>query len=205
MCIDILIREGSNGNRGILSLMKELSLKYGKNKAFEDDNILDEIVAMTYPSVGEFFEAHVVGNTPIDYDTFFEKVGVSISESTIKTNYIMISGTPIVSGDGEKGTIFFTNLAEKNSFWAEQGVKANDVIKAIDGKKVTLQNANQIFQEVFGWQPGKDIEVTLDRNGEEIIIEATLTQAYTTGKKLQSDSNATQAQSELRNAWLKDN
>ncbi|HEX9601435.1 MAG TPA: peptidase M61, partial [Mariniflexile sp.] len=32
MCIDILMREESNGNRGILSLMKELSNKYGKNK-----------------------------------------------------------------------------------------------------------------------------------------------------------------------------
>ena len=40
MCIDILMRKESNGNRGILSLMKELSLKYGKNKPFEDDKIV---------------------------------------------------------------------------------------------------------------------------------------------------------------------
>jgi len=54
MCIDILMREESKGNRGILSLMKELSGKYGKNKPFEDDKLIDEITAMTYPSVGEF-------------------------------------------------------------------------------------------------------------------------------------------------------
>lgn len=56
MCIDILMREESNGTRGILSLMKELSLKYGKNKPFEDDKIIEEITAMTYPSVGEFLK-----------------------------------------------------------------------------------------------------------------------------------------------------
>lgn len=203
MCVDILMREGSNGNRGILSLMKELSLKYGKNKPFEDDKIMDEIVAMTYPSLREFFDMHVLGKTPIDYNTFFEKVGLSISESKVEANYLLIDGMPIVSGDGQKGTIFFTNSAEKNSFWAEQGVKANDVIKVVDGTEVTLQNANQIFQEVFSWLPGREIEVKLDRGGEEIVIKTTLTQAYTIGKKLQPKMDTTQTQTELRKAWLK--
>lgn len=203
MCIDILMREGSNGNRGVLSLMKELSLKYGKNKPFEDDKVIDEIVAMTYPSLREFFDTHVLGETPINYNTFLKKVGLSISESKIEANYLMIDGRPIVSGDKQKEAIFFNNLAEKNSFWAEQGIKANDVIKVVDGKTVTLQNANQIFQKVFSWSPGQDIEVKLDRNGEEIIIKTTLTKTYTVGKKLQPQIEATQAQVELRKAWLK--
>ncbi len=67
MCLDILIREESDGNRGILSLMKELSLKYGKNMSFKDDELFEQIVSMTYPSIGEFFETHVIGITPIDY------------------------------------------------------------------------------------------------------------------------------------------
>ena len=79
MCVDILMREGSDGNRGILSLMKELSLKYGKNKPFEDDKIIDEIVDMTYPSLRGFFDTHVIGNTPIDYSKYFGIVGLEIS------------------------------------------------------------------------------------------------------------------------------
>ena len=78
MCIDILLREESNGTRGILSLMKELSLKYGGNKPFEDDKLLEEITNMTYPSIKEFFNTYVIGTTPIDYNTFFEKVGLEI-------------------------------------------------------------------------------------------------------------------------------
>ncbi|WP_417620054.1 peptidase M61 [Oceanihabitans sediminis] len=52
MCIDILMREESDGNRSMLSLMKELSTKYGKNKPFNDDTLIEEITAMTYPSIG---------------------------------------------------------------------------------------------------------------------------------------------------------
>jgi len=38
MCVDILLREESNGTRGILSLMKELSLKYGKTNHLKTIN-----------------------------------------------------------------------------------------------------------------------------------------------------------------------
>ncbi|SEQ97534.1 Predicted metalloprotease, contains C-terminal PDZ domain [Hyunsoonleella jejuensis] len=203
MCIDILMREESNGNRGILSLMKELSNKYGKNKPFDDDKLIAEITTMTYPSVGEFLNTHVVGDLPINYNEFFEKVGLEIGETKLKANYIMMNNGPIVSGDGQKGTIFFTDAVLENSFWEEQGAQPNDVIKSINGTELTLMNANQVLQEVFMWKPGKDIEVVLDRNGEEIVIKTTTTQGYTTGEGLIEKDNATDAQVALRKAWLK--
>ncbi|RSK38730.1 M61 family metallopeptidase [Mangrovimonas spongiae] len=203
MCIDILMREESNGNRGILSLMKELSMKYGKNKPFEDDKILEEIIAMTYPSVGHFLNTHVVGDTPINYNEFFEKVGLEMGESRVKTNYIQNAGTLIVSANAQAGTIFFTEAVKENSFWNEHGVQPNDVIKAIDGEEVTLQNAQTIFQKVFMWQPGTDMEMTLLRDGKEVTIKETLEQSYTTGRTLKEKENATDAQIALRKAWLK--
>ena len=78
MCIDILMREGSRGERSMLSLMKELSKQYGKNKPFNDDSIIEEIIAMTYPSIGDFFRTHVEGSTPINYQEYFDKVGLKI-------------------------------------------------------------------------------------------------------------------------------
>ncbi|MGC6430454.1 MAG: peptidase M61 [Jejuia sp.] len=203
MCIDILIREASNGNRGILSLMKELSNKYGKNKPFEDDKLIAEIIEMTYPSVGEFLNTHVVGDLPINYQEFFDKVGLKIGEKKVKANYILMNGAPIVSGNGEKGTIFFTEAALQNSFWKEQGVQANDVIKSVDGTELTLMNANQVLQQVFMWKPGRDIEVKLDRNGEEVVIKTTTAQGYTTGTGLMEAKDATEAQIQLRKAWMK--
>ncbi len=203
MCVDILIREASNGNRGILSLMKELSNKYGKNKPFEDDKLIDEIVAMTYPSLRTFFDDHVIGDIPINYNEFFEKVGLEIGEGQVETNYIVMNGAPIVSGDPQKGTIFFTDMVTENSFWAEQGVLPNDIIKSIDGTIMTLQNANQLLQGVFMWKPGQDIEVKLDRNGEEVLIKTTTVKAYTTGQGIMEKADVTDAEKVLRQAWLK--
>ena len=66
-----------------------------------------------------------------------------------------------------------------------------------------MQNANQILQQVFSWKPGKEIEVKLERNGEEVLIKTTTTQPYTTGDGIMEKADATDAQKALREAWLK--
>jgi len=204
MCIDILMREESNGNRSMLSLMKELSAKYGKEKPFVDDNIIAEITAMTYPSVGEFLKTHVEGDVPINYNDFFTKVGLTIGESVVPTNYIFAGGQNIIfDGDQEQGTIFFSPMALNNSFWKEQGIQAGDVIKKVNGADLTLTNAQQVVGGMFGWQEGQEITMDLERNGEPVMIKTTLTKATAISQGLIEDENATEAQNALRAAWLK--
>ncbi len=203
MCIDILMRKESNGNRSMLSLMKELSSKYGKNKPFVDDNIIAEITEMTYPSVADFLNTHVVGDTPINYGDILEYVGLKMGKSKVETNYIQAGGEFIFGADQEKGKIFFSEKALDNSFWAEQGIQANDVIKTVNGTALTLANAQQIIGGMFQWQPGQDLEMTLERNGEPVTIKTKLTQAYAMSESIVEDDNATDAQIATRNAWLK--
>src|SRR5690606_18366994 len=100
MCIDIIMREESNGQRGILSLMKELSKKYGIDKPCEDDKLIHEITAMTYPSVGQFLKTHVEGTTPINYAEFFDKVGLEITEDDkVETSFVLNGGELIIAGN----------------------------------------------------------------------------------------------------------
>ena len=80
LCIDILLRQESEGQRSLLSVMKELSRKYGRDKYFYDTTFIDEFTSMTYPSIGDFLVSHVVEGKPIDYDSFLNKVGLNIVE-----------------------------------------------------------------------------------------------------------------------------
>ena len=204
MCIDILMRKESDGNRSMLSLMKELSAKYGKEKPFVDDNLIAEITAMTYPSVGEFLKTHVEGDVPINYEEFFAMVGLKKGETQVETNYIFAGGQNIIfDGDQEKGVIFFSPMAEKNSFWKAQGVKAGDVIKKVNGTDLTLANAQGVIGGMFGWQEGQEITMNLERDGKPMLIETILTKAYATDESIVEDENATEAQKVLRAAWLK--
>ncbi|SHG51860.1 M61 family metallopeptidase [Flagellimonas flava] len=203
MCLDILMRENSDGQRSLRSLMAELSVKYGKNKPFTDDNLVNEIAEMTYPAVKEFLNTNVIGSTPINYDVFFERVGLHFDEAQVETNYLQNAGNLIVGADPERGGIKFNDLVENNSFWTEQGAQPNDLFKSINGNEVNLANANQVFGEVFSWKPGKEIEVVLLRGGDEIMIKTTTTPSYTKAKTLVENPDATTSQKALRDAWLK--
>ncbi|WP_027137289.1 M61 family metallopeptidase [Gaetbulibacter saemankumensis] len=203
MCIDIMMREESNGQRGILSLMKELSNKYGKNKPFEDDKLIDEIVAMTYPSLGKFFKTHVIGDLPINYNTYLNKVGLEIGVGRVETNYVMNGNEIILAGNPKTGDIFFSDLVKDNSFWSDNGVLPNDIIKSINGTPLTVNNADQLLQGVFMWEPGMDVQVVLNRAGEEVVLKTITTKSYTTGSGILEKADATQAQKDLKQAWLK--
>jgi len=120
----------------------------------------------------------------------------------VKSNYILHGQAPIVSGSPDKG-IFFTDMVADNSFWSEEGAKPNDVIKEVNGKEVTLLNANTVLQEVYAWQEGQDVHVKLLRDGKEIVIKTKAKQPYSKGSKLSVKKNATDKQNNLRNAWLK--
>jgi len=203
MCIDILMRKESDGNRSMLSLMKELSAKYGKEKPFDDDKIIAEITEMTYPSVGEFLKTHVEGDVPINYNEFFEMVGLTLGETEVPTNYIFAGGQNIIfDGDPNKG-IFFSPMALQNSFWASQGVQAGDIIKKVNGKDLTLENAQQVIGGMYGWQEGMEYSLDLERNGEAVVLKGTLGKATAKSESLVEDENATEAQKALRQAWLK--
>ncbi|TCK69236.1 putative metalloprotease with PDZ domain [Winogradskyella wandonensis] len=203
MCIDILMRKESKGTRSMLSLMKELSAKYGKNKPFEDDNLIAELSEMTYPSVADFLKTHVEGDLPINYNEFFEMVGLIEGETEVETNFIFAGGQNIIFSGAPDVGIFFTEVALKNSFWKSQGIQANDVIKSVNGEELTLQNAQQVITGMFSWQEGQEIEMLIERNGEKIDIKTTLTKPMAVTNGLIENPNASEAQIALRKAWLK--
>lgn len=202
MCLDIILREESNGTYGVRNLMKDLSVKYGATKPFKDDEIIPEIVKMTYPAVGEFFKTHVEGNTPIDYNMYFNKAGIVNKKETVDTKYFVdAKGQPFISVNA-KQDIFFTNRT--NTGLVALGVKANDVLKTVNGEAVTLANARQVLGKSMQWKAGDSLTFEVERNGSTIKLEGTAitptsVQSSLVIEKLPADS----PKATLRKAWLK--
>ena len=202
MCLDIIIRTESNGERGILWLMKQLSDKYGKQKPFKDDLLFDEMISLTYPSVKIFFENHVQGNIPINYNEFFEKVGLKVVEGKVKTNFIR-SGNGLIfkAGEDDKKIYFGSNVAS-NSFWADHGVVDDDLLISIDNVEVTIENINSILRNMYGWEPGRDINVVYQRDGEKREIKTKLVQSYMKDKVIIESSDSTDQKKIMLKSWL---
>lgn len=204
MALDIRLRELSSGEMGILDLMKKLISKYGKDTPFEDDELISEIVDMTYPEVQAFFDKYVSGNTPIPYDEFFAKVGVEKSESLAKTGYFLDGNTPFIDANQDDGTVFFRESYPMNSFFRDLGVQGGDVIKSINGTEYSLENIRPLIMASMGWEEGEAFKMTVVRDGEEMTFEGETTQPYTNKTSLQSvDLESDNPKFKLRQAWLK--
>lgn len=201
ICIDILMREKSNGEHSILSLMQQLSKKYGTEKPFEDDMLIREITSMTYPSIGDFLKTHVVGNIPINYNKFFTKVGLERAKDTVKTSLFLDGDTPFINVDQETQQLFFRDM-KLNSSLVDLGVQSGDIIKSINGTEYNLSNIRQLIPVSMQWTPDTDIDLLLIRDGKEIAISGKVGEPALVKLQLSKKESATAEQVKLRNQWL---
>jgi len=202
MTLDIILREESKGAYGIRDLMKDLSKKYGAKKPFKDDEIIAEIVKMTYPAVGDFFANHVEGTTPIDYDKYFDKVGVKESVATVNTSYFLDDkNSPFLTVNDKKEVVF---VKRTNTALKALGVQAGDIAKTVNGDAFTLDNARTIIGKSFQWKEGDTIKMEVVRNGETITLKGNYTKPQAESRSLKIEElPADNAKAKLRNAWLK--
>ncbi len=204
LSLDLLLRELSNGEKGVLWLMKELSAKYGDMTPFKDDKLIDEIVAMTFPEVGAFFATHVIGNTPINYKDFLAKVGLNMVSEPEETGYFLQGEMPFIDVDQRNdNAVFIRKGIALNTFFTKLGAQGGDVIKSINGTPINLEAIRPIIGQSFGWTPETEITMMVDRDGEELTFAGPVGSPMIDVLKLTPMDGANEAQKKLRTAWMK--
>jgi predicted metalloprotease with PDZ domain len=201
MTMDIMLRDLSDGRRSMLSLMKELSAKYGMDKPFTDDDLITEIEEMTYPEIGAFLRTHVAGTTPINYQELFECVGLTLGKEQVVTSFFFDGQVPFIDASPSTGEIFFREV-EMNSSIKDLGIEQGDVLKSVNGVEYTLDNIAQLIPVSFQWQAETPIQMIVIRDGEEVEISGTIGTPVLEKMKLTETPSATPEQMILRNYWL---
>jgi len=201
MCLDIQIREKSNGQKGILQLMQDLSNEYGTKKAFKDDELFAKITELTYPEVGAFLNKYVAGETPIPYAEYFAKMGVTEAKREVNGNPFLVGGNqPIISYNPETKEFFYLPEIEINAFMKELGLKNNDIILEINDTKCSIENINQTVIGAFNWKDGDAITMKIKRDGKVMDIKGKINMPKETKEGFMATDDSKKA---LREAWLK--
>jgi predicted metalloprotease with PDZ domain len=202
MCLDIELRSLSEGKMGILDLMRKLSEKYGINNPFKDEELFNDIVALTYPEIRTFLDTYVAGPTPIPYNEFLAKMGVSFVEQEIPGNLFLEGQSPFITIDRNTKEIVLLKEIELPAFYAQAGLKGGDFILSINDKGYNLDNIYDLINESMTWKDGDAIKITFrsEETKEVKTIETTVLLPKQMVEGLASDpaKNA-----EIREAWLK--
>lgn len=200
MCIDIIIREKSNGERGILDLMKKLSQEYGVEKPFDDEELFPKIVSLTYPEVGDFLNKYVAGTTPIPYDEYFAKMGIGNGKIMVPSNPFLKGQTPFITVIPDTKEIKVVPNMELSEMMNAVGIKGGDIILAINDKNYNLDNIYDMVMEAQNWKNDDDITIKIKREGKEQLLKGKVKVAM---EEVDGFVQTDKSKENLKNAWLK--
>lgn len=208
MCLDIQLRYLSKGKYGLQELMSDLSKTYGKKRSFKDEELFDQIVKLTYPEIGAFFKNYVEGNKPLPIKEMLALVGVGTGSADAE-KHLTIGGVSIGLNTATN-RLMLVNTGSMDDFGRMMGYEEYDELVKFNGKKVTLQNA----QEVIGGflrtaKEGDVLAVTVLRKKSEnskakrVKLKAKLTPVLpAASNNLILLPTATDEQLKLRADWI---
>lgn len=200
MCLDIIIRKNSEGKRGLLDLMQQLSQDYGVTKPFNDDELFSKITALTYPEVGNFLQTYVSGPTPIPYAEYLQKVGITKSTDTVVASVFGTRQSMNIISNKETKEISVIPGKELIDFYKNLDLRAGDIFTAINDKPYSTANLFELFVDSKKWKENDPISLKIKRDGKEQIINGTVKLPYTEKVNYKyTDSTKTL----LKEVWLK--
>ena len=200
MCIDLIMREQSNGEKGLIDLMKTLTKRFGSTSPFSDDTFIETVAALSYPEVGNFLRDHVQNNGAINYTEYFYLVGLESDETKTNTALLASQDIQYIRGN-EEGEIVFVN-GELNSTLQDLGVLGGDVLVSFNKKEYNLSTARGLIIATNGLAEGDTVTLTVKRDGETVNLSGKYTIPTYLANKLGESPYATEEQKALRAAWL---
>lgn len=207
MCLDIELRKLSNGEMGYRDMIRKLSQRFGENKPFKDDKLIDELVSITgYPQVKDFYNKYIAGSQPTPYAEYLNMVGVEIKKQETPPMFWFIKNPEQTGYDEKNNTFVFDESSALSAFSKSIGFKITDEMVALDGKTVNVQNIQEFIGYAQSIKEGQNVTVTvLRKNGDktdkiDLKGKAVLEKAVL--ETLEFKPNPTAAEQKLQNQWL---
>ncbi len=161
--LDMYLLHLSNGGNSLKDVVVALASKYGPDKPFNDDELINEIVAMTYPEVRTFFDDYIIGMKAINYKDFLKLGGYNFYNAERITQYKV--GPIILKYNRRKNEIRIVNSNELI------GCRPGDVIYKINEEVMTYENLYRLFNRYFAQNTDPNpFALTVKRKGEAINL-----------------------------------
>lgn len=207
MCLDIYLRYYSNGTYGTQELMKDLAKKYGKQKSFNDDDLFNDIEALSNKEVRKFLDTYVAGNKPLPFKEVFDMVGLNYTAQ--KTEEQITLGGISVGYNDKTGRLVVVKTDQLDDFGKKLKFQEGDEIMTFNNRKLGLDNMREVLGGFLQSAKAGDkltIEVLRkDKKGNESVktLKAKVKPVKVTEHDvLELNEKATEQQVNARKAWL---
>lgn len=206
MCLDILLRDKTDGKIGVKDMMAKLAETYGKYISFEDDQLFDKIAELTVPETREFFKKYVEGDEELPFEELLGKVGITFKKDVVIKEVSL--GGVLLSFNPETQRFFVADMGSLDQFGESLGYKTNDELVSINGEKIDVDAVqDQIAAYKQNVKPGDKVEIVVARRDDDKYKMKKLKAKAVLVKKnkkflIEFNPDATEKQLKLRKAWL---
>jgi predicted metalloprotease with PDZ domain len=162
--IEAMIIKELKGKKSLDDFMQLLYKKFYEEmgRGFTSEEFESTLESFIGIDLTSFFEDHVYGTKTIDYEKFFEPLGVDIE---LTSNASVAFGLSTSEGDGRLLVRFVT----ANSMAENVGVSPNDEIIAFNGFRVNEETFNKYIGSL---QPNQEFNLIISRDEQLMSIDA---------------------------------
>ena len=208
MALDLKLRQLSNGTYGLVDLMKDLSKTYGKDRAFKDDELFDQITALTYPEIRDFFRNAVESVNGVDITEYLKLAGI---ENKGEMKRQLSTGSADFGFDTDAKRLVVTGISNLDAVGKELGYKVGDQVIKINGIEMTIGIIQKFFADFQkNAKEGDPLEIVVARKGDDgkvsnVTLKSKLRYSGDMKKvySLSIMDNPTESQLAVRKSWLK--
>ena len=187
--LDLSILNDTDGKYRLDDVMRALyNDHYKKGRGFTTDDMIAIINRLTGKNYREFYDRYVFGTDVPDYDKIFGYAGFKLQRT--------VQASPD----------FGFNVRPRNGGFTINGIEPNgaaDKAKLRVGDVITKINGVSPFEAPFGTFAGKEITLTVNRDGAESEMKMTVGSRDYTDFSLAEMPDASPKQRAVRDQWLK--
>lgn len=187
--LDLSIRNDTDGRSSLDDVMRALlNEHYKRGRGFAIPDMIRIINRLTKRDYNDFYNRYVFGTDVPDYDRVFGYAGYRLERKAQATADFGFSIRPRNGGFGINGV-------EPNGAADKAGLRVGDIITKING--------DAPFSVAFGPLAGKEVKLTITRDGKESDVSMRVGSREFANFSLVEMASATPKQMKVREGWLK--
>ena len=193
--LNLRIIAGTNGERNLDGVMRLLYTEYYKKqqRGFTDEEFKKALEQVSGNNLDDFFARYVNGTKPIDYQAFFEPVGLRLVNNASPVQDGFLGAATTSAG----GRVTITGVRRGSAAWTD-GLNTGDEVVALDSVRV----GDDLLKMLAGRQAGETLRVLVNRGGLLREFPVTLTQNPLVAYRLEPVPNPTDKQRALFRKWM---
>ena len=200
--LDLEIRHATSGQRSIDDVMRLMLARFSGQRGFTSGDVERVVAEVCNCSVAAFFEDHVRGATPIDFDLHLRHAGL---RANVEWRPALGSdGRPVAdlraypydAGDGGPPRIAITN---PEGAWGRAGLHTGDRIIAMNAQPTTSPDA--IRATFRNLRSSDTVKVEVEQAGGRRMVNVVMAPFDRPFVTIVELPNATSAQRSLRARW----